>query len=98
MRPLATLRRLLLAVLLAPLRAYSRWLSPALPRRCRYEPTCSAYAEQALRELGPLRGAVVATWRVLRCHPWSDGGWDPLERRRLFPDRGVSHETPRARA
>jgi uncharacterized protein len=76
--------RALTAVLLLPLRAYRRWLSPALPARCRYYPTCSAYAEQALRELGPLKGAIVAGWRLLRCNPFSSGGLDPLDSRRLF--------------
>jgi uncharacterized protein len=70
-------KRLLLAVI----RAYQRFVSPALPRRCRYEPTCSAYAAQAVKELGPLKGAIVATWRLLRCNPFSNGGLDPLEAR-----------------
>jgi uncharacterized protein len=72
------------AIALAPLRAYRRFISPALPRRCRYEPTCSAYAEEAIRELGVVRGLVVATWRLLRCNPLSRGGYDPLENRALF--------------
>jgi putative membrane protein insertion efficiency factor len=69
---------------LAPIRAYRRFVSPLLGPRCRYYPTCSAYAEQAVRELGPLRGAIVAAWRVLRCNPLSAGGLDPLEDRSLF--------------
>lgn len=91
------LSRALTAALLLPLRAYRRWLSPALPARCRYYPSCSAYAEQALRELGPLKGTIVAGWRLLRCNPLSSGGLDPLDNRRLFrsgdpaptPDDGV---------
>lgn len=85
-------RGLLLALLL-PLRLYSRLISPLLPARCKYYPTCSAYAEQAIRELGPLRGTVVAAWRLARCNPWSHGGVDELADRRLFraaatrPDR-----------
>jgi uncharacterized protein len=78
-------RTALVWVLLLPLRAYQRVISPALPRRCKYEPTCSAYAAQALRELGPLRGTVVAAWRLARCNPFSHGGYDPLEARKLFP-------------
>jgi putative membrane protein insertion efficiency factor len=69
---------------LIPLRAYRRWLSPLLGARCRYYPTCSAYAEQAVTELGLFRGSVVAFWRLLRCNPFSPGGIDPLESRRLF--------------
>lgn len=78
------LSRALTAALLLPLRAYRRWLSPALPARCRYYPSCSAYAEQALRELGPIKGTIVAGWRLLRCNPLSSGGLDPLDNRRLF--------------
>ncbi|HWC27824.1 MAG TPA: membrane protein insertion efficiency factor YidD [Solirubrobacteraceae bacterium] len=71
----------------APILAYRRFVSPALPRRCRYEPTCSAYAVQALGEFGILRGLVLATWRLLRCNPLSHGGYDPVEAQRLFPPR-----------
>jgi uncharacterized protein len=76
--------RRLRAVVLAPLVAYSKLISPALPRRCRYEPTCSAYAIEAVRSFGVLRGAVLAAWRLLRCNPFSDGGCDPVEAQRLF--------------
>ncbi len=78
-----------LPVTLAPLLVdlYGRFVSPALPRRCKYEPTCSAYAGQALRELGLLRGSLVAGWRLLRCNPLSHGGHDPLAARRLFRER-----------
>ena len=86
----ASCGRLVSGLLLAPIRLYSRLISPALPRRCKYEPTCSAYAQQAIRELGPLRGAIVGAWRLLRCNPWSHGGYDPLEDRSLFRDKGSS--------
>ena len=82
-----SVKRLLALPLLALIRAYQRWISPAFPRRCKYEPTCSAYAAQAVRELGPLRGSIVAGWRLLRCNPLSDGGIDDLEDRRLFRSR-----------
>jgi putative membrane protein insertion efficiency factor len=69
--------------------AYQRWVSPAFPRRCKYEPTCSTYAAQAIAELGPVRGSIVAAWRVLRCNPLSNGGIDDLKDRKLFrPSRG----------
>ena len=48
------------------------------PRTCKYEPTCSHYAEQAIRRHGVLRGLALAAWRVLRCNPWSRGGYDPV--------------------
>jgi putative membrane protein insertion efficiency factor len=68
-------------LLLAPIAAYQRLVSPALPRRCRYEPTCSAYAAQSIRRFGPVRGLLLACWRLLRCNPFSHGGFDPV------PDR-----------
>jgi uncharacterized protein len=50
------------------------------PRVCKYEPTCSHYAEQAIRTHGPIKGMGLAVWRVLRCNPWSRGGYDPVVR------------------
>jgi len=83
-------KRFLAPLLLAPIRAYQRFVSPALPRRCKYEPTCSAYAVQAIRELGVVRGTIVAGWRLARCNPFSHGGYDPVEAQTLFkPKRGV---------
>jgi uncharacterized protein len=76
--------RALRAVVLAPVVAYQRLISPALPRRCKYEPTCSRYAVQAVGEYGILRGLVLAVWRLLRCNPWSHGGYDPVEAQGLF--------------
>ncbi len=72
------------AVVIAPLVAYQRFVSPAIPRRCKYEPTCSRYAVSAIREYGILRGLVLAGWRLLRCNPWSHGGYDPVEEQRVF--------------
>ena len=68
----------------APIAAYRRFVSPALPARCRYHPTCSSYAAQAIREFGILRGLVLAGWRLLRCNPLSHGGLDPIEAQTLF--------------
>lgn len=65
-------------IVLAPVRAYSRWISPLLPRRCKYEPTCSAYAIEAVERFGVIRGTVLACWRILRCNPFSHGGFDPV--------------------
>jgi uncharacterized protein len=81
-------------IVLAPIRAYRRLLSPLLGARCRYYPTCSSYAEQAIAELGVIRGSIVAGWRILRCNPLSDGGFDPLSERRLFR-RGAESEADR---
>ncbi|HXF97553.1 MAG TPA: membrane protein insertion efficiency factor YidD [Gaiellaceae bacterium] len=65
-----------------------RWSLGALltpPGTCKYHPSCSQYAIDALREFGLLRGAVLAGWRLLRCNPWSDGGVDYARDQRLFP-------------
>lgn len=71
-------------VVVAPIRLYQRVISPALPRRCKYEPTCSHYAAQAIERYGILRGLVLATWRIVRCNPFSHGGYDPVEAQRVF--------------
>jgi uncharacterized protein len=76
--------RVLRAAAVAPIRAYQRLISPALPRRCKYHPTCSAYAVQAIRSYGILRGSVLAAWRLLRCNPFSHGGYDPVSAQTLF--------------
>ena len=70
--------------LVAPIVVYQRFVSPAIPRRCKYEPTCSRYAIEAIREYGILRGLVLAGWRLLRCNPLSHGGYDPAEAQRVF--------------
>ncbi len=79
--------RVAVRIVQAPILLYQRVISPALPRRCRYEPTCSAYAVRALQQFGILRGLVLASWRVLRCNPFSHGGYDPVEAQRLFSPR-----------
>jgi uncharacterized protein len=81
--------RALRELLLLPVRAYRRFLSPALPKRCKYHPSCSAYAVEAVRSYGVVRGSVLASWRLMRCNPWSHGGYDPVERQRLF--HSVAH-------
>ncbi len=79
----------------APITLYQRLISPALPRRCKYEPTCSAYAAQAIRDFGILRGSVLAVWRLLRCNPFSHGGHDPVSAQRLFhTSASVTSEPP----
>ncbi len=75
-------------VVAAPIRAYQRLFSPVLGPRCRYYPSCSTYAVQAVEDYGILRGLVLAVWRVLRCNPLSRGGVDPVHEQRLFKTRG----------
>jgi putative membrane protein insertion efficiency factor len=65
---------------------FYRWtLGPFTQGRCKYHPSCSQYALDAFREVGLLRGAVLAGWRLLRCNPWSHGGVDYVRDQRLFP-------------
>ncbi len=71
MNPLAIALRVLV-------RAYQYGVSPILPPSCRYEPSCSNYAFEALGAHGPIRGSWLAVWRVLRCHPWGGQGYDPV--------------------
>ena len=82
---------LLRTVAVSPIVFYQRFVSPGLPRRCKYEPTCSAYAVDAVREFGVVKGFVLAGWRLLRCNPFSDGGLDPVCDQKLF---GHSHRHP----
>ncbi len=79
------------AVLVFPIRAYQRLLSPIMGDRCKYYPSCSEYAAQAITKFGILRGLVLAGWRVLRCNPLSHGGYDPVEAQRLFKSRNPAH-------
>ena len=73
-----------------PIRVYQLVLSPLVGERCRYYPSCSEYAAQAIQRYGILRGLVLAGWRLLRCNPWSPGGVDPVEEQRLFKPRAAA--------
>jgi hypothetical protein len=84
-------RRAVRELAVAPLLVYQRVISPALGQRCRFEPSCSRYAVQAVRQYGILRGFVLAAWRVGRCHPFGRGGFDPLTAQRLFRARPPEH-------
>jgi putative membrane protein insertion efficiency factor len=77
-----------------PIKLYQLLISPLVGSRCKYFPSCSDYAAQAIRDFGILRGLILAGWRLLRCNPWSHGGFDPLEHQRIFrppraPARGA---------
>ena len=72
------IRRFLTALLLLPIYLYQRAISPLTPPSCRFTPTCSEYAVQALRKHGPLKGLYLAVRRLLRCHPWGGSGYDPV--------------------
>jgi uncharacterized protein len=90
---LERLAGLVRGIVLAPVLVYRKLISPALPARCKYYPSCSAYAVQAVRELGVVRGSILAAWRLARCNPWSHGGVDELADRSLF--RGTETRSER---
>jgi uncharacterized protein len=71
-------------VVALPVHAYRALVSPLLGQRCKYHPSCSRYALDALREFGVLRGLILAGWRLLRCNPWSHGGVDYPRDQTLF--------------
>lgn len=72
------MKRLLTHIVLLPVYFYRYCISPLTPASCRYVPTCSEYAIQAIRKYGPLKGVWLATKRILRCHPWGSSGYDPV--------------------
>jgi putative membrane protein insertion efficiency factor len=82
------------------LRLYKRWISPAFPPSCRYVPTCSEYAMEAVERYGVLRGGFMAAWRLLRCHPLAKGGLDPVVNNSAHPRMpgGCATHYPAARA
>lgn len=73
-----TLRRILVWILCLPILLYKASISPMLPPSCRFTPTCSQYALEALRKYGPLRGLWLTVKRLCRCHPWGGSGYDPV--------------------
>jgi hypothetical protein len=73
-------------VVLQLLRAYKWAISPMFPPACRYVPTCSEYAMEAVERYGAVRGGLMAVWRLLRCHPFAHGGYDPVVKQSENPD------------
>lgn len=71
-------RKVISAILLAPIYFYRAAISPMFPPTCRFTPTCSEYAIQAIRKHGPAKGLYLAIRRLLRCHPWGGSGYDPV--------------------
>jgi hypothetical protein len=80
-------------VLLAAIRTYQLTLSGWLGGQCRFSPTCSRYAEEAIRSLGAMRGSFLAARRVLRCNPFGSGGLDPVPQPRPLYDINIRHAT-----
>ena len=93
-----SLRNPVRALFVGLIRFYQVVVSPALPSRCKYYPSCSQYALDAVREYGAARGFVLAVWRVLRCNPLSYGGYDPVSRQKVFRARMGEDTAPGAPA
>lgn len=72
------MRKVIVTIMLVPVKFYQMCISPMLPPVCRYTPTCSQYAVEALTVHGPIRGSWLAIKRILRCHPWGGSGYDPV--------------------
>ena len=70
--------RFLGKLLILPIRVYQKYVSPLKPATCRFTPTCSQYAIEAIRKHGPFKGLALAVWRILRCNPWGGSGYDPV--------------------
>lgn len=72
------MKKVLIFILLLPIKFYQRFISPMTPSACRFTPTCSEYAAQALKKHGPIKGLFLAIKRILRCNPWGGSGYDPV--------------------
>ena len=72
------IRRFLVMLLVLPIRFYQTSISPLTPPSCRFTPSCSEYARQAIIKHGPFKGLYLAIWRILRCNPWGGSGYDPV--------------------
>lgn len=75
----------------APIRAYQKYISPGLAPRCRYAPSCSSYALQAIEVHGVIKGTLLAIWRLLRCNPWSLGGVDRVPAKGKWPTKPLTY-------
>ncbi len=78
MKAAKLIRSVLVTILILPVRFYQKFISPLTPPSCRFTPTCSQYAVEALRKHGPVKGLWLAIRRILRCHPWGGSGCDPV--------------------
>lgn len=75
---MSTISRLLSRLLVLPILFYQHFITPFTPPSCRFVPTCSEYARQAILIHGPVKGLALAIWRILRCNPWGGSGYDPV--------------------
>ena len=72
------MRKVLVWILILPILFYQKCITPYTPPSCRFQPTCSEYARQAILKHGPVKGLALAVWRILRCNPWGGSGYDPV--------------------
>lgn len=72
------MRKFLITILVIPIHFYRKCISPLTPPSCRFTPTCSQYAIEAITKHGPIKGLYLAIRRILRCHPWGGSGYDPV--------------------
>ncbi len=82
------------SLVVLPIRFYRRFLSPLKPRTCRFQPTCSAYAQEAIAVHGVMRGCGLAIWRILRCNPFGGSGYDPIPRPKGGDPNSPSEDPP----
>jgi len=75
------MKKIINAIFIFPVKIYQWIISPILPNSCRYEPTCSNYAIEAIKEWGPIKGIYLGTKRILSCHPWGGSGYDPVPKK-----------------
>lgn len=69
------------SIFILPVKVYKKLISPMLPPSCRFQPTCSTYMIEAIQEWGVFKGIFLGVKRILHCHPWSEGGWDPVPKK-----------------
>jgi putative membrane protein insertion efficiency factor len=86
-----TIRNPVRALFIGAIRGYQMVISPGLPGRCKFYPSCSQYTLEAVKEYGAVRGTVLGAWRILRCNPLSYGGYDPVARQKLFATHDHRH-------
>ena len=78
-------------ILVLPIVFYQKCITPYTPPSCRFRPTCSEYARQALLKHGPIKGMILAVWRIIRCNPWGGSGYDPVpDKFKLVPYKNAS--------
>ncbi|MBQ3008582.1 MAG: membrane protein insertion efficiency factor YidD [Oscillospiraceae bacterium] len=74
-------------ILIYPIRFYKKFISPHLGHHCRYWPTCSSYMIEAIETHGALKGLLLGTYRIIRCNPWSQGGYDPVPPKGMWTNK-----------